>query len=100
MSKEKKGPAVRVSHSFTPGEIQILDFVLSTMLRGGTVSMAVRNKEFPSLCQKVGHMKKRLEEQRGTPLPPVAAGGEEGSGIVLRADDDASGPAGHGHAGI
>ena len=55
----------RASHSFTPGEIRVLDFILSTLLRGGTPTAAVRNKDFPPLYKKVQRMKKSVEEADG-----------------------------------
>ncbi len=54
----------RISNSFSEGEVQVLDFVLTTLLRGGTPTMATRHKDFPSLYRKVVSMKKRLEEQK------------------------------------
>lgn len=59
---------MRISNSFSEGEIQVLEFVLSTLLRGGTPSMATRNKDFASLYRKVLTMKKRVhDKQRPTP---------------------------------
>jgi len=54
---------MRISNSFSDGEVQVLDFILTTLLRGGTPSMATRHKDFASLYRKVLTMKKRLEEQ-------------------------------------
>ncbi len=54
----------RISNSFSAGEVQILDFVLTTLLRGGTPTMATRHKDFASLYRKVVSMKKRLEDQK------------------------------------
>ena len=53
---------MRISNSFSEGEIQVLDFILSTMLRGGSPAMATRNKDFASLCRKVVSMKQRVAE--------------------------------------
>jgi hypothetical protein len=82
---------MRISNSFSEGEIQVLDFILSTLLRGGTPTMAVRSKDFASLCRKVQTMKTRANEvklginvKRGVPeksavgevdAPDVAADG-------------------------
>lgn len=54
---------MRISNSFSEGEVQVLDFMLTTLLRGGTPSMATRHKDFASLYRKVLTMKKRLEAQ-------------------------------------
>ncbi len=54
----------RISNSFSEGEVQVLDFILTTLLRGGTPTMATRHKDFASLYRKVVSMKKRLEEQK------------------------------------
>ena len=53
---------MRISNSFSEGEIQVLVFILQTLLRGGTPSMATRNKDFASVYRKVMTMKKRVEE--------------------------------------
>ncbi|MFW6067733.1 MAG: hypothetical protein ACOC97_05290 [Myxococcota bacterium] len=60
---------MRISNSFSEGEIQILEFILSTLLRGGTPTMATRHKDFASLYRKVLTMKKRVadKEQRQAP---------------------------------
>lgn len=53
---------MRISNSFSEGEIQVMDFILTTLLRGGTPNMAVRSKDFASLCRKVQAMKARATE--------------------------------------
>lgn len=53
---------MRISNSFSEGEIQVIDFILTTLLRGGTPSMAVRSKDFSSLCRKVQSMKQRVND--------------------------------------
>lgn len=53
----------RVGNSFSVGEIQVLDFIFQTLLRGGTPNTVCRNKDFASLYRKVMAMKKR---QSGT----------------------------------
>ncbi len=55
---------MRISNSFSEGEIQVLEFILQTLLRGGTPSMATRNKDFASIYRKVMSMKKRVEEKK------------------------------------
>ncbi len=54
----------RISNSFSEGEIQVLEFILQTLLRGGTPTMATRNKDFASVYRKVMTMKKRVEEKK------------------------------------
>ncbi|MCC7536574.1 MAG: hypothetical protein IT379_10195 [Deltaproteobacteria bacterium] len=65
---------MRISNSFSPGEIQVLDFILNSLLRGANPSMAVRQKDFPALCRKVMAMKKRLDTTEAA--EPVKATGE------------------------
>ncbi|MDB4976316.1 MAG: hypothetical protein JWN04_4429, partial [Myxococcaceae bacterium] len=36
---------MRISNSFSEGEIQVMDFIVQTLLRGGSPTMAVRNKD-------------------------------------------------------
>ncbi|MET0387242.1 MAG: hypothetical protein ABW321_14835 [Polyangiales bacterium] len=59
---------MRISNSFSEGEIQCLEFIVQTLLRGGTPTMVTRNKEFPSLCRKVMGMKNRVNEQKARPV--------------------------------
>ena len=54
---------MRISNSFSEGEIQVLEFIVQTLLRGGTPSMATRHKEFASLCRKVMAMKNKVIEK-------------------------------------
>ena len=54
---------MRISNSFSEGEVQVLEFILQTLLRGGTPTMAVRNKDFASLYRKGMTMKKRMGEK-------------------------------------
>jgi hypothetical protein len=54
---------MRISNSFSDGEIQVLEFIVQTLLRGGTPTMAVRHKEFASLCRKVMAMKTKVNER-------------------------------------
>lgn len=53
---------MRISNSFSEGEIQVLEFILQTLLRGGSPTMATRHKEFASLYRKVVSMKTRVHE--------------------------------------
>jgi hypothetical protein len=55
---------MRISNSFSEGEIQVLEFIVQTLLRGGTPTMATRHKEFASLCRKVMAMKTKVHEQQ------------------------------------
>lgn len=55
---------MRISNSFSEGEIQVLDFILTTLLRGGTPAMAVRSKDFASVCRKVQAMKTKAGDIR------------------------------------
>lgn len=55
---------MRISNSFSEGEIQVLEFIMQTLLRGGTPTMATRNKDFASVYRKVMTMKKRVEEKK------------------------------------
>jgi len=54
---------MRISNSFSEGEVQVLEFILQTLLRGGTPSMATRHKDFASLYRKVLTMKKRIADK-------------------------------------
>ncbi len=73
---------MRISNSFSEGEIAVIDFILTTLLRGGSPQMATRSKDFASLCRKVASMKQRVEEKRrddilrGRPTPEQSSVGE------------------------
>jgi hypothetical protein len=67
---------MRISNSFSDGEIQVLEFIVQTLLRGGTPTMAVRHKEFASLCRKVMAMKAKVHERPKTrPVPEESSVG-------------------------
>jgi hypothetical protein len=68
---------MRISNSFSEGEIQVLEFIVQTLLRGGTPTMATRSADFPSLCRKVQAMKKKVHEQKARP----AVGNPEESSV-------------------
>ena len=55
---------MRISNSFSEGEIQVLEFILQTLLRGGSPHLATRNKDFASVYRKVMTMKKRVHEKK------------------------------------
>jgi hypothetical protein len=55
---------MRISNSFSEGEVQVLEFILQTLLRGGSPNMAARHKDFASLYRKVLSMKARIEKDR------------------------------------
>ncbi len=73
---------MRISNSFSEGEIQVLEFILQTLLRGGTPTMATRNSDFASVYRKVMTMKKRVEEKK------AQAKISSSVGTVAAAEDD------------
>ncbi|MCZ6870538.1 MAG: hypothetical protein O7G84_13635 [Gammaproteobacteria bacterium] len=52
----------RYGQSFSAGEIQALDYIIQTILRGGTPTMVTRHKEFSALCRKVIALKAAAKE--------------------------------------
>jgi hypothetical protein len=66
---------MRISNSFSEGEIQVLEFIVQTLLRGGTPTMATRHKEFASLCRKVMAMRSKVNEQKQRPVPAESSVG-------------------------
>jgi hypothetical protein len=66
---------MRISNSFSEGEIQVLEFIVQTLLRGGTPTMATRHKEFASLARKVQGMRTRVNEQKARPVPEESSVG-------------------------
>lgn len=55
---------MRISNSFSEGEVAVLEFILQTLLRGGTPNLATRNADFASVYRKVITMKTRLEKKK------------------------------------
>lgn len=55
---------MRISNSFSEGEVQVLEFILQTLLRGGSPNMAARHKDFASVYRKVLSMKARIEKDK------------------------------------
>jgi hypothetical protein len=88
---------MRISNSFSEDEIQVLDFITQTLLRGGSPSMATRHKAYPSLCRKVMAMKAKVNELKqraareessvGTVASP-ALSNEAGEAAEAHAHDD------------
>jgi hypothetical protein len=81
---------MRISNSFSEGEIAVMEFILQTLLRGGSAQMATRNKDFASLCRKVAAMKKKADERKrdeilGRVSPEKSSVGEV---VAVDADDD------------
>jgi hypothetical protein len=81
---------MRISNSFSEGEIQVLEFIVQTLLRGGTPTMATRHKEFASLCRKVMAMKTKVNEQKARPVREESSVGLVGAPSEELAQDDAS----------
>ena len=65
---------MRISNSFSDGEVQVLEFILQTLLRGGTPTMAVRNKDFVGVYRKVMSMKKRIAEKQASEAQTSSVG--------------------------
>lgn len=78
---------MRISNSFSEGEIQVLEFIVQTLLRGGTPTMATRHKEFASLCRKVMSMKTRVHSEKAK---PQRAPEESSVGTVAAPDSEKS----------
>lgn len=78
---------MRISNSFSEGEIQVLEFIVQTLLRGGSPTMATRHKEFASLCRKVMSMKTRVHSERAK---PVRTPEESSVGTVAAPDSEKS----------
>jgi hypothetical protein len=77
---------MRISNSFSEGEIQVLEFIVQTLLRGGTPTMATRHKEFASLCRKVMAMKGKVHEHK--PAPRRSVPEESSVGMVSAPHED------------
>ncbi|HKU39743.1 MAG TPA: hypothetical protein VJR89_16395 [Polyangiales bacterium] len=70
---------MRISNSFSEGEIQVMKFITQTLLRGGDPRVAVRHKEFGSLCRKVNSMEAKVNEQKARPTREESSVGTVGA---------------------
>jgi hypothetical protein len=68
---------MRISNSFSEGEIQVMDFIVQTLLRGGSPATATRNRDFASLCRKIMAMKAKVNEKQIADELGVTAPGEQ-----------------------
>jgi len=81
---------MRISNSFSEGEVQALDFIVQTLLRGGTPTMVTRHKEFASLCRKVLAMKLKVQEKhQRREAPAESSVGVIGAPVADGVDDAA-----------
>lgn len=60
---------MRISNSFSEGEIQVMEFILQSLLRGSSPTMATRNRDFASLYRKVMSMRTRLDASKSKERP-------------------------------
>jgi len=59
-----------------------MEFIVQTLLRGGTPTMATRHKEFASLCRKIMAMKTKVHEQKQRPVREESSVGTVESPMV------------------
>jgi hypothetical protein len=78
---------MRISNSFSEGEIHVLEFILQTLLRGGKPSTAVRNKDFASLYRKVVSMRQRVEVKKDKAAAKAEAKDVSSVGTIGAASD-------------
>ncbi|RLB50081.1 MAG: hypothetical protein DRJ42_19670 [Deltaproteobacteria bacterium] len=81
---------MRISNSFSEGEVQIMEFILQTLLRGGTPNMAARHKDFASLYRKVMSMKTRIEAKKAK-VSSVGTIGAPDDDAEIGIDEDGDG---------
>jgi hypothetical protein len=79
---------MRISNSFSEGEVQVLEFIVQTLLRGGTPTMATRHKEFASLCRKVMAMRGKVNEKEKAKVRPTPEESSVGTVAAPDAQDD------------
>ena len=73
---------MRISNSFSEGELQVLEFILQTLLRGGSPHLATRNKDFASVYRKVMTMQKRIAEKKAKATAAEEAPAESSVGLI------------------
>jgi hypothetical protein len=73
---------MRISNSFSEGEIQVMDFIVQTLLRGGSPATATRNRDFASLCRKIMAMKAKVNEKQIADELGVTAPGEQPAAVL------------------
>jgi hypothetical protein len=73
---------MRISNSFSEGEIQVMDFIVQTLLRGGSPATATRNRDFASLCRKIMAMKAKVNEKQIADELGVKPAGEQQTSVL------------------
>ena len=73
---------MRISNSFSEGEIQVMDFIVQTLLRGGSPATATRNRDFASLCRKIMAMKAKVNEKQIADELGAKAPGEQPAAVL------------------
>jgi hypothetical protein len=81
---------MRISNSFSEDEIQVLDFITQTLLRGGDPRIATRNKAFGSVCRKVIAMKAKVHELKQRPTREESSVGTVASPALGHVPADAA----------
>lgn len=81
---------MRISNSFSEGEIAVMEFILSRLLRGYDPRIVIRRKDFVSLYRKILSMKESVEKKTGTPLEPLVPATEKISSVMARANGDSA----------
>jgi hypothetical protein len=76
---------MRISNSFSEGEIQVMDFIVQTLLRGGSPTTATRNRDFASLCRKIMAMKAKVNEKQLADELGAKAPGESSAAALQHA---------------
>ncbi len=91
---------MRISNSFSEDEIQVLDFITQTLLRGGSPTMATRHKAYPSLCRKVMAMKAKVTELKQRPVREESSVGTVSSPALSNEDQTANAAVNEGNEAV
>ncbi len=54
----------RASTTFKKSDVELLDFMITTLLRGGDPKMAMQHEAFASVARKIASMKASIARQK------------------------------------
>ncbi len=61
--KECCAASAKADEQLSAGELHALDYIMQTLMRGGTPGVAVRSKGFAPLCRKIKTLKAAAEKE-------------------------------------
>ena len=96
MTKKPTLPRLGASQSFNEAEVQALDVIVSTILRGGDTRALQKNPAIAGLARKAQGMKASLERARAARSDPARTVITKDEAASIPAEGDVGSPSGGG----